>query len=96
MHFDGGANNLTREPVSSDELRVHGVFLILEQKETKKTKKSKPGNRSACDFPAIFEVGTTWARPRRSRRRQKRRLVSVDLVNHTPRVKKPPAVYIWL
>ena len=66
---------------------MYGGDLILEQKETKKTKNFKIGNWSACDFLAILEVGTTRARPWPSRPRQKRRLVSVDLVNHTPRVK---------
>jgi hypothetical protein len=42
---------------------MYGVELILEQKETKKTKNFKIGNWSACDFPAIFEVGARWARP---------------------------------
>jgi hypothetical protein len=42
---------------------VQDVILILELKETKKTKNFKIGNWSACDFPAFFEVGTTWARP---------------------------------
>jgi hypothetical protein len=54
VHFDGGANNLTGKPVSSDESRVHGVVLILEQKETKETKNSKIGSRSACDFSRHF------------------------------------------
>src|ERR1017187_2713816 len=38
VHFDGGANDLTGESVSFGEIRVHGVGLILEQKETKETK----------------------------------------------------------
>ena len=33
-----GANDLTGESVSFGEIRVHGVGLILEQKETKETK----------------------------------------------------------
>ena len=39
VHFDGGANDLTGESVSFGEIRVHGVGLILEQKETKATKR---------------------------------------------------------
>jgi hypothetical protein len=39
------------------------VLFILEQKESKKTKNPKIGNLSACDFPTILEVGTTWERP---------------------------------
>src|ERR1017187_5467495 len=38
VHFDGGANDLTGQSVSFGEIRVHGVGLILEQKETKETK----------------------------------------------------------
>jgi hypothetical protein len=39
VHKGGGTNAHSGEPVNSAEERVHGVGLILEQKETKKTKK---------------------------------------------------------
>jgi hypothetical protein len=34
----GGANDLSRESVRFGEQRVHGVGLVLEQKQTKETK----------------------------------------------------------
>src|SRR5262249_13357968 len=53
VHFDGGANSLTREPISLREERVHRG-LTFEHKQTKQTKRA---NRSS------FVVNST-ARPR--------------------------------
>ena len=47
VHFDGGANKLTGESVSSGEKRVHVNSLVMEREETKGTKNS--GGKQDCD-----------------------------------------------
>src|SRR5271166_505921 len=65
VHFDGGANNFTRESVSFGEKRVHVIGLDMEQKETKGTKNSG-GKQDRDSFkPARILGPSRFARSRR-------------------------------
>jgi hypothetical protein len=72
VHFDGGANDLTGERVSSGEKRVHGIRLILEQKEMKETKKIQSLISSSADLPTWL-----WA----SQNQRKRPLYSYNVTS---------------